>query len=88
MSHLFNQCLVEDMAVEDRCIQEECMGVVWPLCFQVLLLILMKILTGTTSLMAMCPILGWFHGLPNHHLQMAWTTDTPTVSSTRNRVLL
>lgn len=72
------------MGAEDRAILEECMGVVWPLCSQVLPLTLMKMPTGTTSLMAICPILGRFHGLPNLHLRMAWTTDTPTVFTMRN----
>lgn len=92
---------VEDMAVEcmavggmvvvDRGIQEQGMEVVWRQCSQALLLILQTMATVTSSLMATGPIL-WFlwclHALPNHRLQMVWTTDTPTVSSTGRLLLL
>lgn len=83
--------MVEDMGVEgmvlDRGMLEEGMEVVWPQCSQALPLILLMMATVTTSLMAMGQILWCLRVLPSHHLQMVWTTDTPTVSS-RGRPLL
>lgn len=91
-SHLFSQQLVEDMAVEDMDLDKGTMGegmlVVCLQCSQVHPLTLQTMATGTSSLMAMGPILWFQHVLLNHHLQMDWTTDTPTVSTTRTLLLL
>jgi len=92
MSHPFSLSSVEDMAVEGMVLDgdtlEEGLEVVWPLCSQALLLTLLKMVTTSTSLMATGPILWFLHVLPNHHFQMVWTTDTPTVSTTRTLLQL
>lgn len=92
MSHLFSLLSVEDMAVEAIAlgggILEEGMELVWPQCSQALPLILLMIATVTTSRMVTGPILWCLHVLPNHRLQMVWTTDTPTVSTTGTPLLL
>lgn len=86
------EAMVEEAMVVDKGMLEEHMEVwpQWPQCSQVLPLILLTRATVTTSLMATRPILRCLHvlPLPNQRVQMVWTTDTPTVSSTGGLVLL